>query len=147
MRISENAVEELSVGEWYEYEDEQGEKCSFLIAALNNENYKKKKSKLKEPYRRKIKKGTYTEEKDSELTIRATAGTVLLDWKGIAIGDDKTTPFSEEAGVLVLNARSDIAAFILLKASNLSEGKRREVTDAGNSSKNSSTGKSSIATP
>lgn len=142
LRVSDNAIEELAEGKWFDFD----ENTSFKIAAHNNKKFRAKKARVEKPYASKIRRNKLSDTEKGEINIKAMAGTVLLDWKGVAFGDDEVTPFSPELAEILMNVYTDVTGFILDCAMTLGESDS-EAKDVGKDSPNTSVGTSSTDQP
>jgi len=70
-------------GVWVNYNHE----VSFLLARMHNPNYNKKVEMLSTPYKHQIRTNSVSDEVWLELSRKAFAETILLDWKGIEDDD------------------------------------------------------------
>lgn len=138
LRVSDNAVEQLAEGKWFEF----NETTSFKIAAHNNKRFKAKKARIEVPFQSKIRRNKLSDEERGTINIKAMAGTILLDWKGVAFGDDERTDYSDELAVTLMQVYTDVTGFIMDCAMTLGSsdqeakelGKPSTTTSAGTTS-------------
>lgn len=79
-----------------------------LVARLPNPAYRKRLAELLEPFTLKIEAKEFTEEQYEDLKVKALAGTVLLDWRGLDV-EGQDVPFSLERAELALVEYPDFA--------------------------------------
>ena len=82
-------------------EFEIGNGASLTIAAWQNPKFKEKFARLAKPHLSAMRAGLLAPEVQDKIMSEAMAGTVLLNWKGMA-EDGKDIPFSEEVAAAKL---------------------------------------------
>lgn len=93
-------------GVWFNYPpNKDGSIPRVLLARANeaNEKFTAKMAEVTKPHLREIELGTFSKEKDRELTLEAWLGTVLLDWENIQPDDNgEAIDFKNKAAVKAL---------------------------------------------
>ena len=99
--ISDKPNDRVDQGVWVEYEGSR-----FLLAAAGNDNFIRRMTALRKPYRRQEERGDGIDPaKLRQITIQATAETVLLNWEGVKVqqnGEAVDLPYSVKAAVQAL---------------------------------------------
>lgn len=84
-------------GVWIEYQDTD---IRFRIARFNNPKYREMIAKLGTPHRMKLRHSKKNDIKlMDEITLKAACHTILLDWDGVDIGEEKDVPYSPERAI------------------------------------------------
>jgi hypothetical protein len=116
-----------SDGVWAPYEDSQ-----FLIAHMSSLSFQRKLTRLQQPYRGKIDKGSIDPKISRDLTCEAMAGTILLDWKDVVNSKKEPVAFDEDLAKRVLINQPDVREFISNFAVNLDNFREEDTKALGN---------------
>ena len=81
-----------SEGVW----EDCGEGLRVKVARANNPHHQRVIENMMRPYRRQISNGSLSNEKMTEITVKAMAECLLIDWEGVEI-DGKNVPYSRRA--------------------------------------------------
>ena len=84
-------------GVWMEHDG-----AKFLVARFGNPRFVNYLEKLRRPYERVIANGTISNDKLTELGVKAMAEYILLDWKGLTV-NGKDIPYSKEKALELLS--------------------------------------------
>ena len=99
-------------GVWVTYTTDDGS-AELLIARAGNDDFLRAQEQLERPYRKKIARDALSAVTRREISIRAVAEAILLDWRGIAYGDDNEQPYSPEIGYSALLDDPDMLEFVI----------------------------------
>ncbi len=89
-------------GVWCDF----GEGCECLIARTGNPENRKAFEKIARPHRKRVRRGTLSDEVAEKISIQVTAESILLDWKGIE-EDGKPVKYSAKNAIKLLTAYRD----------------------------------------
>jgi len=116
-----------SEGVWTHYEDSQ-----FLIAHMSSLAFQRKLTRLQQPYRGKIDKGSIDPKVTRDVTCEAMAGTILLDWKDVVNSSQEQVPFDEDLAKQVLIHQQDVREFVSNFAVNIDNFREEDMKSLGN---------------
>jgi len=134
-KLGQRYVEE---GRWIDFEG-----ARFLVrGTANNADFKRAKARLERPYRRKIERGTLDPETEEDLSLKAMAEALLLDWEGVE-DENGPVPYDKDIGFQQLKNDPNLALAIIEAATDDDAYKveKEEKTVKKSSSTSSSTAK------
>ena len=102
----------------------------MLIANTGNLEYQRELSRLQQPYRKKIERGTLDPKTTKHILCKAIADAVLVDWKDVIDGKGKEVKFSKEVAYKALTDNEDLRDFVIDFATNYENYKYETVEDA-----------------
>jgi len=106
-----------------------GEGLRVKVARANNPHHQRVAESLMRPYRRQIANGSLSVEKQEEITIKAMAECLLLDWEGLKI-DDKAVPYSVAKATELLTEYKDFREEVASIAQSMELFRAEEIEDA-----------------
>lgn len=83
------------------------------IARSNSTEYIAKLRDETKPYQRDVEENNLSVEKDIEITSKALAGTVLVNWEPFKMANGETIKFSVENAANLLQSDPDCRRFVL----------------------------------
>lgn len=110
-------------GVWVEIDDG----AQILVARTDNPRYRDMLRAELKPHKKKIQRGTLSQEFQEKLLMKVVAHTVLLDWKGITV-KDKAVKYSPEKALELLEEYPDFREDVM-EAANTMETFRREIEE------------------
>ena len=114
-------------GVWEEFEG-----GSFLIAHTSNSTFQRELTRLQQPHRKKIDKGTLGPEMAKTILCGAMGKGLLLDWKELGDADGTTVKYSMEAAIKLLKMHDGLREFVEEISQNLDNFRTEEIEDAKN---------------
>lgn len=99
-------------GRWFDLSDT----VKVKVARFGNKEHEEAKRRLQEPYLVQIRNGTLSSDKNEELSVRAMAETILLDWEGIEDVDGNPVEYSQDAAYQALLDNRDFRDMISMLA-------------------------------
>lgn len=110
------------------WQDFMGSK--FLVASTSNISYQRLLTRLQQPHRRKIDKGTLDPSIMKELLCKGLSEGILLDWKDVIDKSGKSVEYSTKTAYKVLMGNEDLRDFIIDVGANYDNFKIEAVEDA-----------------
>lgn len=123
--IDSNNEEGFEHGVWTDFSGSQ-----MLIANTGNIVYQRELSRLQQPYRKKVERGTLDPKTTKHILCKAIADAVLLDWKDVIDGKGKTVKFSKEVAYNALSNSEELRDFVIDYATNYENYKIETIEDA-----------------
>ena len=123
--IDSNNEEGFENGVWTDFSGSQ-----LCIANTGNMAYQRELSRLQQPYRKKVERGTLDPKTTKHILCKAIADAVLMDWKGVIDGKGKEVKFSKEVAYNALSNSEDLRDFVIDYATNYENYKIETVEDA-----------------
>ena len=127
-----------SEGVW----EDCGEGLRVKVARANNPHHQRVIENMMRPYRRQISNGRLSNEKMTEITVKAMAECLLIDWEGVEI-DGKNVPYSREAALDLLTEYKDFREDVAELAQTMELFRATEIEEAEKNSSRASSGKAS----
>tara|TARA_R100000234_G_scaffold927_1_gene769 strand:- start:2383 stop:2820 length:438 start_codon:yes stop_codon:yes gene_type:complete len=127
-----------SEGVW----EDIGEGFRVKVARSNNPHHQRVAENLMRPYRRQIANGSLSNDKMTEITVKAMSEALLLDWEGLEI-DDKPVPYSREMAHKLLTEYKDFREEVAELAQSIELFRSSEIEEAEKNSSRASSGKGS----
>ena len=127
-----------SEGVW----EDIGEGFRVKVARSNNPHHQRVAENLMRPYRRQIANGSLSNDKLTEITVKAMSEALLLDWEGLEI-DDKPVPYSRETAHKLLTEYKDFREEVAELAQSIELFRSSEIEEAEKNSSSASSGKGS----
>lgn len=127
-----------SEGVW----EDIGEGFRVKVARSNNPHHQRVAENLMRPYRRQIANGSLSNDKMTEITVKAMSEALLLDWEGLEI-DDKPVPYSRETAHKLLTEYKDFREEVAELAQSIELFRSSEIEEAEKNSSRASSGKGS----
>lgn len=120
----------VDTGVWRDFDG-----SSFLIAHMSTIRFQRSLSRYQQPHRRKIESGTLDPQVSKEITCKAMAEGVLLDWRGVGSkkSGESDVPYSVEAGYKALMGNAEFRDFVSFTAMDLANFRQDEVEELGKS--------------
>lgn len=113
-------------GVWADFEGSR-----FLIAHMSNLRFQRKLANLRQPHLSKINRNTIDPKLSQEITCKAMAGTILLNWDKVTNSRGEDVAFDEELAASVLIKQPDVREFISDYAVNLEHFRDDQIEEAG----------------
>ena len=120
MQVKTSFTDTDTGGVWALYENDAGEAIEFKIARAGNPAYLRAVDKHEAPHRKQKQRGKLSSSKEIELTCKAMAEGILMDWrpvegkgKGRVTEGGEPLEYSQENAVLVLRYNAGIRDFVL----------------------------------
>ena len=114
-------------GVWTEFEGSR-----FLIAHMSNLRFQRKLAGLRQPHLSKINRNTIDPKLGQEITCKAMAGTILLDWENVGNSKGENVPFEESLAATVLIKQPDLREYVSDFAVNLEHFRDEKIDESGN---------------
>ena len=127
-----------SEGVW----EDIGEGFRVKVARSNTPHHQRVAENLMRPYRRQIANGSLSNDKMTEITVKAMSEALLLDWEGLEI-DDKPVPYSRETAHKLLTEYKDFREEVAELAQSIELFRSSEIEEAEKNSSSASSGKGS----
>ena len=119
--------------------EDLGDGARVLVARIGNTNYRKVFEQLTKPYTKAIRRGTLSEEKATDLIIKALSKAILLNWEGLK-EDGKTIKYSEPEAIRLMTEYPDFRDQVQEIANDLETYRVTENEETEKNSGKSSTG-------
>lgn len=116
----------ISQGNWVEF---GGSK--FLICHSSNLKFQRTFTRLQQPHRSKIEKGTLDPAVSKEIVCRAFAEALILDWSEVIDSEGNDVEFSVESAYQALMNNPDLVEYVQEVANNLAYYKDEEIDNLG----------------
>lgn len=123
--IDSSNEEGFERGVWTDFSGSQ-----LLIANTGNLTYQRELSRLQQPYRKKIERGTLDPKITKHLLCKAIADAVLIDWKDVIDGKGKQVKFDKEVAYKALDSSEELRDFVIDYATNFENYKEEVEEDA-----------------
>lgn len=118
--------------------------AEIRIARIGNRRYRETMARRLKPYRRALRAGTLDESVTERITAEVLAETVLLDWRGLTVGDEPLPYSRDKARDLLLDpAFRDFRDLVVELAGELDLYRERDLEDAEKNFATSCAGSSS----
>lgn len=103
---------------------------NLLIASTSNISYQRLLTRLQQPHRRKIDKGTLDPSIMKELLCKGLSEGILLDWKNVIDGKGEVVEYSTKLAHAALMNNEDLRDFVIDTGANYDNFKIEAVEDA-----------------
>ena len=123
----DNEFSKTKDGVWAEFEGSR-----FLIAHMSNLRFQRKLANLRQPHLSKINRNTIDPKLSQEITCKAMAGTILLDWDQVVNNVGEKVEFTEELAASVLIKQPDVREFVSDYSVNLEHFRDDQIEQTGN---------------
>lgn len=114
-------------GVWVEFEGSK-----FLIAHMSSLKFQRKLANLRQPHLSKINRNTIDPKLQQEITCKAMAGTILLDWANVVDKAGQAVEFTDELAARVLQNQPDVREFISDYSVNIEHFRDDLIEEVGN---------------
>lgn len=119
--------ETLDQGTWVPYMGSE-----FLVAHISSMKFQRALNRLQLPHRKKIADGTLDPEIQRDVTCRAMAEAILLDWRKVADSKGQVVEFSKERALTALRKDPEFRDFISETAMSMAHFRKEEAEQLGN---------------
>lgn len=129
MDLNKIALDDKKVEEgiWVEVDDT----TSLLIARIGNKRFNEIMTREQKPLRRAIRNGTVPDSVQEKILVKALAGAVLLDWKGLTI-DGVEVEYSKQKCIEILSDKryKDFREFVVEYAADAEQFREELIEEA-----------------
>ncbi len=129
MDLNKIALDDKKVEEgiWVEVDDT----TSLLIARIGNKRFNEIMTREQKPLRRAIRNGTVPDSVSEKILIKAMAGAILLDWRGLTL-DGVEVPYSKQKCIEILSDTRfrDFREFVLEYANDAEQYREELIEEA-----------------
>ena len=124
----EKANDSLIEGSWGEFKG-----ARFKIAYATNVRFLRAKSRIEQPFRRQIEKGTFDPKEQQNCLIKALAEAILLDWDGVKDSNKQEVLYTREKAEQALRFDESLREFVMEYSMSLDNFQSETEEHEGNS--------------
>ena len=140
LKIATSAADTITEteGVWVEYRDG----AKIKVARMGNPSFTAYSEKLRAPYKKQIKRETLPLKKQQELSAKAFAKCIVMDWQGFHDLDGNELAYDSSIVEMALEHDLDFQAFVLEQSTNEALFREEEIEDTAKKSGATSNGSS-----
>lgn len=128
LRAIRQDIDRAAEGEWEKF----GEGIEFLIAGTASPAYQEALRQLMRPHVRDVRRGSIEPAVVEEVTIRAAAQTLLLDWRNIEDDDGNDLSYSSDKAYEIMSdpAYREVYEFVMECARDIGRFREEDLEEA-----------------